>query len=211
MSDPDSTATAPPTSEADPDSTATAPPTSEADPATDETAPAIPPDPATDGTAPATLTLADAGATARLQFHDRTRPFQLVVTGNTVWIGQDGFSCALHRVTREAQLAAALAAVDPAVVAADPEVRSPMPGTVVSVNAPDGSTVEPGQVLLSVEAMKMEHQLTATIAGTVHLSLQPGDLVKAGQIVATITATTPAESTAAATSFAATTEGTPHA
>jgi acetyl-CoA/propionyl-CoA carboxylase biotin carboxyl carrier protein len=198
MSDPDSTATAPPTSMSDPDSTATAPLTSEADPATDETA-------------PATLTLADAGATARLQFHDRTRPFQLVVTGNTVWIGQDGFSCALHRVTREAQLAAALAAVDPAVVAADPEVRSPMPGTVVSVNAPDGSAVEPGQVLLSVEAMKMEHQLTATIAGTVHLSLQPGDLVKAGQIVATITATTPAESTAAATSFAATTEGTPHA
>ncbi|MCU1573090.1 MAG: biotin/lipoyl-binding protein [Micrococcaceae bacterium] len=182
----------------DPVNTATAPPTSEAGSATDESA-------------PATLTLADGGATARLHFHGRTQPFQLVVTGNTVWIGQDGFSCALRRVTREAQLAAALAAVDPAVVAADPEVRSPMPGTVVSVNAPDGSAVEPGQVLLSVEAMKMEHPLTATIAGTVHLSLQPGDLVKAGQIVATITATPPAESTAAATSFAATTEGTTHA
>jgi acetyl-CoA/propionyl-CoA carboxylase biotin carboxyl carrier protein len=37
-----------------------------------------------------------------------------------------------------------------------------------------------------VEAMKMEHQLLAPLDGTVHLSVRPGDLVKAGQVLATI-------------------------
>jgi acetyl-CoA/propionyl-CoA carboxylase biotin carboxyl carrier protein len=50
----------------------------------------------------------------------------------------------------------------------------------------DGDQVEAGQVLLSVEAMKMEHQLVASVSGTVHLSSKTGDLVKADQVLATI-------------------------
>jgi acetyl-CoA/propionyl-CoA carboxylase biotin carboxyl carrier protein len=61
-----------------------------------------------------------------------------------------------------------------------------MPGTVVSVLVSDGEAVEEGQVLLAVEAMKMEHQLRAAVAGTVHLTLKPGDLVRADQVVASI-------------------------
>jgi acetyl-CoA/propionyl-CoA carboxylase biotin carboxyl carrier protein len=65
-------------------------------------------------------------------------------------------------------------------------VRSPMPGTVVSVSVGNGDTVETGQVLLAVEAMKMEHQLLAPLDGTVHISVTSGDLVKADQVLATI-------------------------
>jgi acetyl-CoA/propionyl-CoA carboxylase biotin carboxyl carrier protein len=79
-----------------------------------------------------------------------------------------------------------LAAIQREEGAADPEVRSPMPGTVVSVAVSDGDTVDAGQVLLSVEAMKMEHQLVAEVAGTVHISVKAGDLVKADQVLATI-------------------------
>jgi acetyl-CoA/propionyl-CoA carboxylase biotin carboxyl carrier protein len=61
-----------------------------------------------------------------------------------------------------------------------------MPGTVVSVPVSDGGAVTTGQVLVSVEAMKMEHQLLAPLDGTVHLSTRPGDLVKADQVLATI-------------------------
>jgi acetyl-CoA/propionyl-CoA carboxylase, biotin carboxylase, biotin carboxyl carrier protein len=57
---------------------------------------------------------------------------------------------------------------------------------VVSVAVGDGDTVEAGQVLVSVEAMKMEHQLVAPLDGTVHLSISSGDLVKADQVLATI-------------------------
>ena len=72
---------------------------------------------------------------------------------------------------------------------ADPEVRSPMPGTVVSVAVSDGETVAEGQILLAVEAMKMEHQLVASVHGTVHLTVATGDLVKADQVLASIHAT----------------------
>jgi acetyl-CoA/propionyl-CoA carboxylase biotin carboxyl carrier protein len=61
-----------------------------------------------------------------------------------------------------------------------------MPGTVVSVSVSNGDTVVAGQVLLSVEAMKMEHHLVAEVDGTVHTSVRPGDLVKADQVLATI-------------------------
>ncbi|MUK02391.1 biotin/lipoyl-binding protein [Vibrio cholerae] len=63
-----------------------------------------------------------------------------------------------------------------------------MPGTVVSVSVADGQTVQAGDVLVAVEAMKMEHQLTAALSGVVRLSLRPGDLVRAQQVVATIEA-----------------------
>ena len=77
--------------------------------------------------------------------------------------------------------------------AADPAVRSPMPGTVVSVSVSNGDTVEAGQVLLAVEAMKMEHQLVAPLDGTVHISITSGDLVKADQVLATIHPAVPTE------------------
>jgi acetyl-CoA/propionyl-CoA carboxylase biotin carboxyl carrier protein len=103
-----------------------------------------------------------------------------------LWLGDGGWSCRLEILDRETRLQRVLAAIQREEGAADPEVRSPMPGTVVSVSVRDGDTVEAGQLLLSVEAMKMEHQLTAALAGTVHLTAGTGDLVKAEQVLATI-------------------------
>ncbi|MDN4644818.1 acetyl/propionyl/methylcrotonyl-CoA carboxylase subunit alpha [Arthrobacter sp. PsM3] len=103
-----------------------------------------------------------------------------------VHVGNGGWSCRLDPLDREAKLARVLAAIEREEGAADPAVRSPMPGTVVSVSVSNGDTVKAGQVLLSVEAMKMEHQLVAPLYGTVHISIASGDLVKAEQVVATI-------------------------
>nr|WP_188570001.1 biotin carboxylase N-terminal domain-containing protein [Arthrobacter liuii] len=107
------------------------------------------------------------------------RPMQL-------FLGSDGWSCSLEVLTREARLERVLAAVQRQEGAADPEVRSPMPGTVVAVPVSDGDTVQAGEVLVSVEAMKMEHHLVAPLEGTVHLAARTGDLVKADQVLATI-------------------------
>ena len=79
-----------------------------------------------------------------------------------------------------------LAAIEREEGAADPEVRSPMPGTVVSVSVSNGDTVAAGQVLLSVEAMKMEHQLVARWPARSTSASRPADLVKADQVLATI-------------------------
>ncbi|QCB98328.1 biotin/lipoyl-binding protein [Arthrobacter sp. PAMC25564] len=108
-----------------------------------------------------------------------------------LFLGNEGWSCRLEVLARETRLARVLAAIEREEGAADPAVRSPMPGTVVSVSVSNGDTVEAGQVLLSVEAMKMEHQLVAPLAGTVHISIMSGDLVKADQVLATIHAPAP--------------------
>ncbi|MEV5053319.1 biotin/lipoyl-binding protein [Arthrobacter sp. LAR12-1-1.1] len=114
-------------------------------------------------------------------------------TPTELFLGNEGWSCRLEVLTRETRLARVLAAIEREEGAADPAVRSPMPGTVVSVSVSNGDAVEAGQVLLSVEAMKMEHQLVAPLDGTVHISVGPGDLVKADQVLATIHPAVPAE------------------
>lgn len=103
-----------------------------------------------------------------------------------LYLGNAGWSCRLDVLTREARLERVLAAIQRQEGAADPEVRSPMPGTVVAVPVADGDAVQAGDVLVSVEAMKMEHHLVAPLAGTVHLTARTGDLVKADQVLATI-------------------------
>ncbi len=103
-----------------------------------------------------------------------------------IWYADAGWSTSVRSLSRTERLEAQLSRIARAEGTADPEVRSTMPGTVTSVAVADGDTVDAGQTLLSVEAMKMEHQLTASVAGTVSIHLKPGDLVKANQIVARI-------------------------
>ena len=110
-----------------------------------------------------------------------------------VHLGNEGWSCRLEPLGREAKLARVLTAIEREEGAADPAVRSPMPGTVVSVSVRNGDVVVAGQVLLSVEAMKMEHQLVAPLDGTVHISITSGDLVKADQVLATVHPVHPTE------------------
>ncbi|WP_035765382.1 acetyl/propionyl/methylcrotonyl-CoA carboxylase subunit alpha [Arthrobacter sp. H20] len=109
--------------------------------------------------------------------------------GSALWYADNGWSTCVLSLSRTELLEGQLSQIAQAEGTVDPEVRSTMPGTVTSVSVADGGTVEVGQTLLSVEAMKMEHQLTAPVAGTVSIHLKAGDLVKANQIVARIHAT----------------------
>jgi acetyl-CoA/propionyl-CoA carboxylase, biotin carboxylase, biotin carboxyl carrier protein len=69
--------------------------------------------------------------------------------------------------------------------AADGPVASPMPGTVLAVHVKAGDDVSPGQPLVSVEAMKMEHVVTAAAAGRIRQVLvRPGDSVRLDQPLA---------------------------
>ena len=110
--------------------------------------------------------------------------------GDALWLGQDGFSWPLRVLDREAELRENLAAIERESGPASPELRSPMPGTVVSVSVADGDAVEEGQTIVTVEAMKMEHKLTAPVNGVVSISVRPGDLVKLDQLLATIAEST---------------------
>jgi methylmalonyl-CoA carboxyltransferase small subunit len=62
--------------------------------------------------------------------------------------------------------------------------RSRITGTVVKVVAQPGQSIQPGDTLLVLEAMKMETNITAPVAGRVRtVTVAPGDGVKAGQVV----------------------------
>ena len=64
---------------------------------------------------------------------------------------------------------------------------APMPGAVVKVNVAEGDAVEAGQVLMVMEAMKMEHAVTAPHAGKVaELHVGEGDQVDADALLAVV-------------------------
>ncbi|MCD7826515.1 MAG: biotin/lipoyl-binding protein [Clostridiaceae bacterium] len=67
------------------------------------------------------------------------------------------------------------------------KVNSPMQGKILSVKASVGQTVKKGDVLLILEAMKMENEVVAPEDGTVaSIDAAAGDSVDAGAILATL-------------------------
>jgi acetyl-CoA/propionyl-CoA carboxylase biotin carboxyl carrier protein len=63
----------------------------------------------------------------------------------------------------------------------------PMQGTIVKVLVAVGDTVEAGQAVTVLEAMKMENNITAETSGTVaEIKVKPGDAVGAGDVVVVI-------------------------
>ncbi|MGW2567017.1 acetyl-CoA carboxylase biotin carboxylase subunit [Streptomyces sp. NPDC001537] len=105
------------------------------------------------------------------------------------WIGRDGDA---WHVRDHDPVAASLTGARHA--GAD-SLTAPMPGTVTVVKVAVGDEVSAGQSLLVVEAMKMEHVISAPHAGTVaELDVTPGTTVAMDQVLAVITpAGNPAE------------------
>ena len=84
---------------------------------------------------------------------------------------------------KEAPVAAAPAAKKP-VEAGSGSVVAPMPGTILKVLKADGDQVKAGEVVLVLEAMKMENEITAPVDGTVaSLSLAAGSTVAGGDLL----------------------------
>lgn len=67
------------------------------------------------------------------------------------------------------------------------KVEAPMPGTILDVKTSVGASVNSGDVLCILEAMKMENEIVAPQAGTVaSITVNKGDSVDAGQIIVTL-------------------------
>ena len=67
------------------------------------------------------------------------------------------------------------------------EVVAPMPGAVLTVHVATGQTVAAGDPMVTLEAMKMEHVVVASIAGTVgEVRVRPADQVTRGQLLAVV-------------------------
>jgi acetyl-CoA/propionyl-CoA carboxylase, biotin carboxylase, biotin carboxyl carrier protein len=64
------------------------------------------------------------------------------------------------------------------------EILSPMPGNVIAVQAESGAEVAEGDVVVVVEAMKMEHSLPAPVSGRVEVLVSVGQQVTVDQVLA---------------------------
>jgi acetyl-CoA/propionyl-CoA carboxylase biotin carboxyl carrier protein len=130
----------------------------------------------TDGPVPVSLQpLADG---AEVSVEGTTWPVWVAVEGSVAHVWVDGESWELREVELVRRSRAA--------GAADGDIRSPMPGTVIKIQADHGATVHVGQPIVVVEAMKMEHVLVAPRDGTVDLLVAEGDLVAADEVLARI-------------------------
>jgi propionyl-CoA carboxylase alpha chain len=104
------------------------------------------------------------------------RKFEVARYGDQVYVGGTALT-ALPRFP------------DPTAQLAPGSLLAPMPGTVVRVadGLTTGSAVEAGQPLLWLEAMKMEHKITAPAAGTLsELHASPGRQVTVGELLAVV-------------------------
>jgi biotin carboxyl carrier protein len=84
--------------------------------------------------------------------------------------------------------AAAPAAAPASTGAAGSEsVKAPMPGTILSINVAVGDAVKKGQVLLVLEAMKMENEIVSPVDGTVaSVNTSKGSSVNAGDLLVSL-------------------------
>ncbi|MCG5434134.1 ATP-grasp domain-containing protein [Mycobacterium sp. MYCO198283] len=125
-----------------------------------------------------------AGDLLTVTLDGQRRRYRVAADGPGVWLFADGVTTLVEEVAEAAVRA-------PDDDAGSAEMTSPMPGTVVAVGVTDGAAVSAGTVVVTVEAMKMEHAITAPVDGVADVLVAVGDQVTLGQPVARITA--PAE------------------
>jgi propionyl-CoA carboxylase alpha chain len=110
--------------------------------------------------------------------HDGLRvPHDVFLTGSRIDVESPFGHFALERIPRF---------VDPAEQVSAGSLLAPMPGTVIAVPAESGSTVEAGQAVLVLEAMKMQHTISAPAAGVLEVSVSVGQQVSAGDVLAVV-------------------------
>jgi propionyl-CoA carboxylase alpha chain len=113
-----------------------------------------------------------------LEFDGVRTTYAVAVVGDRVDVDWPGGHAALTVTPRF---------VDPADAVATGSLLAPMPGTVVGVAVEAGQQVEAGQVVLVLEAMKMQHRVNAPHAGTVtEIDVTPGQQVAAGEVLAVV-------------------------
>ncbi len=110
-------------------------------------------------------------------FGGRRAVYDVARDGGTLWLGSGGRVWALADYVPER--------LGGAESSAGGVLRSPMPGTVLAVKVSEGERVAAGQPVVIVEAMKMEHTVTAPVDGVVlRVPVRTGAQVKLDEVLA---------------------------
>ena len=115
--------------------------------------------------------------------------YTITVNGNVydVTVEEGAAGAATSPPKAAAPKAAAPKAAPKAAGQGSVKVNSPMPGKILSVKTSVGQAVKKGEVLMILEAMKMENEVVAPEDGTVaSIDVAAGDSVEAGVVLATL-------------------------
>jgi len=66
------------------------------------------------------------------------------------------------------------------------EIHAPLHGQITKIFTPNGAEATKGQVILALEAMKMENEILSPLSGILRLNIKEKALVKAGQLLFSI-------------------------
>ena len=112
------------------------------------------------------------------------KAYRVNVNGNTYEITLE----VIDKSEIKAQPSAPKAETAPAPVAGGAKtVSAPMPGTILKVNVANGQAVKKGDVLMILEAMKMENEIMAPCDATVSsVNVNQGAAVEAGAVLCTL-------------------------
>ena len=128
---------------------------------------------------PRTLTASTAAGAVTVVLGGRRTTFALACGGDALWLSGSAGTWSV-RVVAEA------AVREDDAHSGDAEITSPMPGSVIAVGLADGDDIQAGATVVVVEAMKMEHALTAPTDGTVELLVGVGAQVRVDQLLARV-------------------------
>ena len=115
-----------------------------------------------------------------VEVNGRTVKGYAVMRGGVLWTHADGETWTTETGSkRRGGRAGASSMSNPG------EITAPMPGKIIKISAPVGSIVKPGDVVIVMEAMKMEYTLKAQAAGKVSaIHSAAGDQVMLGAVLA---------------------------
>ncbi len=116
------------------------------------------------------------------------KQYKVTVNGTAYEITLEAIDAADVKAAPAAATPAPAAA--PAPVAAAPAggetVNAPMPGNILDIKVANGAAVKKGDVLVILEAMKMENEIVAPCDGTVNVVVTKGAAVETGAVLCTI-------------------------
>ena len=123
------------------------------------------------------------------------RNFIVTIDGKQYQVGVEEVGATASVAPVVTEIKAAPAAAPVAAPAAKPvsagpvngtKVNAPMPGMIKELSKPEGSAVKAGDVILVLEAMKMDNDITAPCDGTISYKTTKGSNVDTGDLMAVI-------------------------
>lgn len=113
--------------------------------------------------------------------------YAITVNGTTYDVQVEEVAASSAPVAKPAAPVAAAPAPAAPAPAGGTKVESPMPGNILDIKVTMGQQVDPGTVLVVLEAMKMENDIVAPVAGTVAgIHVDKGDTVDTGALLISI-------------------------